>query len=363
VRTLAQALAERGYRTGAFVSSFVLDARFGWDRGFEAFDDAFPVAGETFHSRTVREGGFWQEHRYEGFDRRAFDTTRAARRWLEGIPEPFFLFVHYFDPHDPYVPPKVYRERGESLAIDLSDRKLTGPGGSALPTLARHYHGEVMYVDDALGSLLDALDARGLADRTLVIVTADHGEGLGQHYWLNHLVYLYEEEVRVPWLVRLPGRVPAGLELATPVGLVDLAPTVAAFAGASLPDADGRSLAPALETGREPEPRPVLGMRQNFEKPYAGHLGDLQMWRTPRWKLLRGSVQQDELYDLDADPREQSNQIGARPDVFAELAAALDARLAQLPTHPAVAPLPDDVKRGLEALGYGTETPRPEKDR
>src|SRR5262249_13987388 len=169
VPTLAEAFRRAGYRTAAFVSGFPLDHRFGLDRGFEAYDDHLPKGNDRRRAPYV--------------ERTADLTSDAFLGWLDapGSEEtrPFFAWVHYFDPHAPYEPPPKLRDR----------------------FAAQPYDGEVAFVDEQLGRVLDRLRARGQAERTLVLVTADHGESLGQHGEETHGLFVYDATLRVPVLL------------------------------------------------------------------------------------------------------------------------------------------------------------------
>src|SRR6185436_6011947 len=233
--TLAERLRAAGYRTSAAVSSFVLDRRLGFAQGFGTYDCRCDRARAT---ATIER---WEGLTVPaGFDRRADETTDVALAWLarRGRDRPFFLWVHYFDPHHPYSPPAPY------------DRRFAPPpAATGLPRRAvALYDGEIAFTDHQLGRLLDAIDAEGLAARTLVVVTADHGEGLMQHGHMGHGLHLYEEAVRVPLVFRWPGSLPAGALVPGPVEHVDLVPTVLDLLG--LPrgggEIEGQSLAAAL---------------------------------------------------------------------------------------------------------------------
>lgn len=348
---LAEIFRAHGYATGGFASSFVLDPRFGWSRGFDHYDAEIAEAGATMGKSTPYPGAFWSAERFGGFDRRATATTDAARRWLETAPEPFFLFVHYFDPHAPYVPPAVFAERAASLRIPLDGREMPSVGPVQLEQLIRRYHGEVLYIDDSLAALLDAATRRGKRP-TIVAVTADHGEGLGQHRWVEHAVHLYEEQVRVPLVLRAPG-VPAGRRIATPVALADVAPTLLELAGLPVPaPIDGRSLAPAALGKQELDARPIFGVRRLVSEEAGWDRGVKLSVRNGRWKYIWASDQPHELYDLDADPHERSDVLGAHPDVAAELRGLLERHVAALPQPHEAAPLSDETRKALQALGY-----------
>jgi arylsulfatase A-like enzyme len=356
--TLAETFRAAGYRTAAFVSSFVLDARFGWGQGFQLYDSAFPRSGETVRNRA----GFWGQHEFDGFDRRAAATNQGAIAWLEDVEEPFLLFVHYFDPHAPNaaaaeavqaLPSGFARERAATW-VELLDEDQRDV--AQLRALIRGYHAEVMATDSALGDLLDALDARGLARNTLVAVTADHGEGLGEHGLLDHAAHLYEEQLHVPLIVRWPAALSGGRRVSATVGLVDLAPTLWELAGvdASVASADGRSLAAALRDGGEPSSGSVLSRRRTFARRFQGQLGTKFSVRTDRWKYIRSSAGPDELYDLTSDRSELHNVWEREAEAVKQLGALLDAHLEEHPLRESTPQLTEEERRALEAMGYGT---------
>lgn len=350
--TLAEAFRTHGYETAGFVSSFVLDPRFGWGQGFAHFDATLPKQGSTMGKQQPYPGAFWAEQRFAGFDRRATRTTEAAIEWLEQAPEPFFLFVHYFDPHAPYAPPNTFSERSAAARFPLEGRAVAGLAPAQLERLVQLYHGEVLYVDDALAALLDAV-ARRSHDEALVVLTGDHGEGLGQHGWMEHATQLYDEQIRVPLLVRWPGRVPAGRRIATPVGLEDIAPTLLELAGIEAPaPRDGRSLAAAIRDGAELPLRPLFGTRSLLDEATGWGHGVKLSVRTDRWKYIFASEAPPELFDLDVDPGEQHDLLTAHADRAAELRGLLENHLAEVPRVHDSAPLSDETRRALQALGY-----------
>ena len=215
--TLATALRARGHRTAAFVSAFVLDERFGLNRGFETYDDEMETGGP--------------EREAIDAERRGDRTAAALVRWLEGQSNaaPFFAWLHLYDPHDPYLPPAPFDKEFASSPYD----------------------GEIALTDQAVGSALDALARTGLADRTLVAVVGDHGESLGEHGEDTHGMFVYEAAIRVPLVLWGPGVVGPGRVVPTPVRTIDLAPTLLALLGAPpLPKAEGQSLVPLLEGRR-----------------------------------------------------------------------------------------------------------------
>ena len=228
---LPELLHQHGYQTGAFVGSLILDpldgTAPGFDRGFDVYD-----AG--FHLR--RHGA----DRYQTVERRAEVVVNHALGWLSQIPDkPFFLWVHLYDAHDPYDPPPPYKER----------------------FAAQPYDGEVAYADACVGKLLNALRKHGLYDETLIAVMADHGESLGAHGENTHGVFLYDETIHVPLLIKLPLNLAAGRRIDARTGLVDVAPTILRAAGIAPPvEMQGQSLLEAIKAKEAPvsfEDRPA----------------------------------------------------------------------------------------------------------
>jgi arylsulfatase A-like enzyme len=266
VRTLAQAFKDAGYDTAAFVGAFVLDRRFGLSQGFAEYDDRIArPASATERLEAERRGG---------------DVADRALAWLRQQPpaseRPVFLWVHFYDPHAPYVPPAAARARA---------------GGDA-------YSGEVSYADEQLGRVIAAFESAGRHD-LVVAVVGDHGESLGEHGEPGHGMLLYEGALRIP--VVLAGRGISRGERAEPVSLVDVAPTVLARAGVgALPDIDGRDL---LAGGEPDSSREVYG---ETEYPRTAGWSPLSMVANARWKLVEAPS--PELYDITADGGESSNR-------------------------------------------------------
>ncbi|MCU0303460.1 MAG: sulfatase-like hydrolase/transferase [Thermoanaerobaculales bacterium] len=316
VVSLAERLAARGYATGAVVAGFPLDAMFGLDRGFASYDDTLPVQGQAWGERS------------------ALEVTAASLEWLTGLEagRPFFLWVHYYDPHDPYEPPPEFRR--------------SGPRGA--------YDGEVAAVDAAVGVLRAGLADRGLDRDVLTVFCADHGEALGEHGEATHGFFVYDSTVLVPLVVHWPGRVRAG-QSSLPVRLVDVAPTVLDLVGLpAIEGVDGVSLRPLLE-GRGLEPGPAL---VESLQPWLGYgWAPLAAVRTGGSKLI--DAPRPELFDLGNDPGEVENLAPLLPKRVAELRRVLDALRAGggSPFGGTVDPATLDA---LRALGYATGSGAPE---
>ncbi|MCA9751325.1 MAG: sulfatase-like hydrolase/transferase [Gemmatimonadetes bacterium] len=323
--TLAEILKERGWRTAAFVSAFPVTREFGLDQGFDHYDDALVessagVAGAE-NAEAVAERMFYDE-------RIASSTTDAALEWLREASrgsESFFTWIHYFDPHAMYRPPARFMRVG-----------------------MEPYDGEIAFVDEQIGRILEALgDARS---GVTVVVTADHGESLGEHGESTHGLFTYESTLRVPWILAGPA-VPIGERVEDPVSLVDVMPTALDALGLAdgIPgDLDGESCLP-LALGRGEGPAFVHGEclfpRYHFD--WAG----LRTIRRGPWKLIEAP--RAELYDLSKDPAESTNLVDEQPEVVSELRAEMrsfEARGGAIGADEVA--LDEAARERLERLGY-----------
>ena len=317
VPTLATMLKDAGYRTGAFVGAFVLDARFGLARGFDTYDDRYPrdTGAPTFRIS----------------ERRAADVVKAAGDWiLAGGPRPetpWFAWVHLYDPHAPYEAPQEYR-------------------AARAP-----YDAEVAYTDAMLGLFLERLRTAGALDRTLIVVTGDHGESLGEHGETTHGLFAYDATLAVPLIMDAP-TIGAGI-VDEPAAHVDLVPTVLDLAGISVPpDLDGGSLV------RQVAGRPIYfeALDANLTRGWAPLTGLVR----GNWKYI--DLPLGELYDLDADPREQANLANRDRSRFDVLARVLDQIKASQAAAGQPSALDADAIARMRSLGYvGSSTVRPAK--
>jgi arylsulfatase A-like enzyme/Flp pilus assembly protein TadD len=314
--TVAEVAKREGYATAAFVSAFVLDSKWGLDRGFDSYFDQFDLS------------------RYErvslgSVQRSASGTIDELLAWL-GEPGggPFFAWLHLYDPHTPYEAPEPFGSR-------FSERP---------------YDGEVAYVDAELGRVFRFLEERGLDDATVVVLTSDHGEGLGEHGELTHGNFVYETTLRVPLLMKFPGGRHEGLVVEEPVGLADLGPTLAEILGAEPPkDVQGRSLLPLLHGERAPR----TGILAESLYPRL-HYGWSEVVALRRGRLKYIDTPEPELYDLDSDPNETRNVASERAGTVREMRDALRALEASAPEPAAIpaAALDPETERRLRALGY-----------
>jgi arylsulfatase A-like enzyme len=311
------------------------------------------------------------------------DATRKAVQWLRNRKRkeaPFFLWMRYNAPHWPYEAPAPYTEMFDpdyKGRHDFNDE--AGPGvergdiifgKTRLPArevehAVAHYDGEVACADHAVGELLSALQGMDLLKATLVVLTADHGESLGEHdYFFEHGAYLYEPTVRVPLIISYPPSLPAGIVLPTLARTIDIVPTVLHVAGLPIPSGlQGVSLVPWMRGGKEPGPLAYSESGRNFYKEnprqyVEGVAGKWRMLRSDRFKLImipRGSGEPDwEFYDLESDPGETASAAGRFPADEAALRRALLDLLAADPARDdrAEPTLPPGLEDDLRSLGY-----------
>jgi arylsulfatase A-like enzyme len=312
------------------------------------------------------------------------DATRKAVQWLRGRKRkdaPFFLWLRYNAPHWPYEAPSPFTEMFDpDYKGPHTFNEEAGPGvergdiifgRSRLPKrevehAVAHYDGEVACADHAAGELFGALESMGLLARTIVVLTADHGENLGEHdYFFEHGAYLYEPTVRVPLIISYPPSVPAGQVVTTQARTIDIVPTVLDIAGIPVPPGlQGESLLPRM-LGRTngPVPWAYSESGRNFyrENPrqYAeGVAGKWRMMRSDRFKLImiptRSGEPIWEFYDLEADPGETANVLGRFPQEELALRRALLEIVAGDPLKDdrAEPPLPTGLEENLRSLGY-----------
>lgn len=311
IPTLAERFQARGYRTAAFIASEVLSSRHGLDRGFGHYDDDFDRAAAQL----------WLP------ERRADKVCDAVIAWLSEAPaEPFFVWVHFFDPHLPYDPPPGFAER-----------------------FADPYDGEIAFMDAQLGRLLDWLESRGLRDQALIVAAGDHGEAFGEHGEQEHGLLLYDTTLRVPLIFAWPGKLPAGRVVTGGARLIDLAPTILDLLGFEpLPEAQGVSLRAAL-VGQEDAWRPIYS---ETDYPLVGFgWASLRAYATERWKYI--AAPRPELYDRENDPAEATNLAAEQPETARKLATELERLMTSLPQRQAEqVGLDSKTLRALESLGY-----------
>ncbi len=309
--TIAGLLKAAGLQTAAFVASSVLNAETGLNHGFDMYSGVSPRSGGS-------PGG-------EGLERRGDQVITEALDWIRSAGRTrFFAWIHVYDPHTPYDAPEPYRTR----------------------YAAAPYDGEIAFVDSLIGQFLEALNAGGLYDNTLIALTSDHGESLGEHGESTHGFFLYDSTVRVPLIVKFPGSRWKGRVVEEQVRGIDIAPTILeALAVGVPPQMQGAALAGLAAANRQGASRPALS---ETHYPYY-HFGwsPLLSIRSGQYKFIRAP--RPELYDLTQDPGEQKNIAAENPSIVRELESQL--RGSEVPPKPKNNVDPATVAK-LKSLGY-----------
>jgi len=294
-QTLAEVLKEQGYSTGAFVGAYVLHSKWGLGQGFDRYDDDFRTGQNKASDPS-------QKLINDAVERRGGEVSRSALNWIRGqARQPFFCWIHLFDPHDPYQPPEPYLSRyGDDP-----------------------YAGEVAYADAVVGEILDTLRELNLYERSLVVLVGDHGESLGAHREMTHGFFLYDSTLLVPLIVKLPlaerfkGSKPVVDET---VQLVDVFPTVVQALG----------LRTAVRVQGKSQLNVILGKGERPDRAaysetfYPNEFGwsELKSWRTGDYKYILGP--HPELYNLHADPGESRNLLEEETSLANRLRAQLE---------------------------------------
>jgi len=349
---LAEHLAGVGYETAGFVSAPFLAHAYGFDRGFSVYRN-FASIEESARPVTLKS------HRESHADENAPAVIGAALEWLgerEPGAAPFFLFVHLWDVHYDYIPPEPYDaifDPDYQGDLDVRDYSFNRSIDENLPErdlqhLWALYDGEIRWLDSQLKPLLDALREGPHSGRTMISLVSDHGEEFFEHRRKGHWQTLFEESVRVPWIIRYPGEIRAGTAIGGVASLEDVAPTLLALIGAPpLPEATGRNLATHVRSGRAAK-RPVL---LNLEKMVA--------LRGPSWKVIApGEGGPPLYYDLEEDPEERDPRPARRvaPGALRELRRRMATELARARSlhweGSGPAELEPDLQEKLEELGY-----------
>jgi choline-sulfatase len=316
VTTLAEVLQGQGFDTGAVVSALVLDSRYGLDQGFDEYDDDLSAGGN------VGEFVFPETT--------ADNTARRAIRWLdERGEERWFLWLHFFDPHAIYAPPAEFAAK-----------------------CSTKYDGEIAFADDELGRVLDSLRKKGELDETLVLMTADHGENLGEHEERSHSLFVYDATSRIPLIMRHPA-LAQGHRIEEVVSQVDMAPTVLDLLGVRADiGRDGRSLARAAlddDYTLTPEPAYTEGMASYYNHGWS----DLRAVRDERGRYIRAP--REELYDIGKDAGEVTNLLPGEEARATVYQGYLESFLSSGDTDMRAGDsgdLPEDMREAFAALGY-----------
>lgn len=370
--TLAEILHAGGYRTAAVVANVNVGRGFSFDQGFDHFVESWVDALIRETGKATFQNAPGKVKRYTN----ATIVTDQAVQWLEtaGKAERFFLWLHYMDPHGPYLPPDKYKDlfAGSYPPQRVDPRRLpqyqrqndprTNRRADDLGFYKAQYDREIRYFDDELARLLAELEQRKLRDHTLIVLTADHGESLGEHnYYLLHGRLPYQPSARVPLVMVLKDRLPAGKVVRAPVGLIDLMPTILELAGVPVPPTlQGTSLLPLLQDGEQAAP-PYVFMEAGPYEPsqVAVRRGPWKLvhFRNPADRAAHGT-REFELYHVWDDPLENHNLAAEHPTLVQELRTALDEWLKSTPPLEKLGEridpqqLDESTRELLRSLGY-----------
>jgi arylsulfatase A-like enzyme len=329
--TLAEVLSAHGYRTSAEIAAPVIGGHTQLGQGFDRYHD---LVFQDIQRKTIRVREGEGDKAVEVDEREADDITRFGLQFIqENQSEKFFLWLHYFDAHQPYSPPgRFYETSSES-----------------------RYHGEIQYIDEQIGRILGEIGRLGLRERTLVVVTADHGEAMGEHDEKTHIYFVYEGTIRVP-LLFWGATVPSGLKVESLVRTVDVAPTILDILNLPpLEDVQGVSLLPLMNG--ESLDLELVGYGESIEHHVVFGASVLRFVRKGRWKYIHKV--KPELYDLTEDPGESEDLSSAHPEVVEQLRLELLALIEEAPEQASGARTAIDPKTAaqLEALGYMAAAP------
>ena len=376
---LSEILRDRGYTTAAFVSSAALSLRLGFDQGFDYFDEAYDdgLLALIDAARTINLSELiFLTPLYRIFERmlptlpaqtHAGTVNSHVMPWLEANADrSFFLWVHYYDPHEPFTPPPPYdtmywsgddettKFQYYSQFMDIYDdqRDLTG---EELRRMISLYDGEVTFTDHAVGEIMGKLERLGIKDNTLVIITADHGEQLYEHHrTIGHFWFLYEPIVHIPLIFWYPGMIPGGVRLRSQVQSIDIAPTIMEALGLPMPEGfEGMSLYPMILSGQD-----IGGREYAFSEVFSNDTyWDTKVVRSEKWKYFNfhREGRDPELYRIDADSMENDN-LHPEEGESHRLKRILDKWDSEFPDMNAVTfPPPvisQDIRKRLHSLGY-----------
>jgi arylsulfatase A-like enzyme/tetratricopeptide (TPR) repeat protein len=325
--TLAEILKKEGFVTGGIISSFVLDSQFALDQGFDYYNDDFtdPRSPLGFNERL---GG---------------ETAQCAMQWLEEHQdEKMFMFIHFYDPHRSYNPPDPYKTMFYGSPP---------PEPNSLEHLQAHYAGELAYTDDCIGRVIDTLKKLEVYDSTLIIVTGDHGEMFYQHGEVTHGYFIYQGNVRVPLVIKVPGQ-PEPLRIKNTVGIVDIVPTICSLLNIETPlKFQGQDISPYFVPDGPVDLKRHIYCESLAATKYKGNslLGIVN----DQYKYIQTT--RPELYDIVEDPMESINLVSEEP----HRARLLQDRLKQILEETVVADgldnkteLDNETLAKLESLGY-----------
>jgi arylsulfatase A-like enzyme len=349
VTTLAEVLSTKGYLCLGFVSALPLDKRFNLDQGFDYYDADFSGSRGSMHLKDNK----WFEHNFQVFDRNAEETTRKVLSTLKKrtLSQPCFLWVHYYDPHLPYLPPSTFYD--PTKVTRKSFPYYFNPTSSDLESLHELYDGEIQFVDQQLKKLVDGLKELDAFANTIMVLVADHGENLYEHDgYLDHSQVVYETVMRIPCLLHLPGS--GAKRIDELVSIIDIMPTLLDLVGITTNGLEGESLIP-LMAKEKPDP---LRTYVTCETNDFG-VKEEEQTVAVRTKLMKyiynnWNTGKNLFYALAEDPRENNPRSALPGSQAQELTSLFDAWRKRYKTGNIATPLALDreTKDALKSLGY-----------
>jgi arylsulfatase A-like enzyme len=344
-----ETLKDKGLNTGAVAGSVILEAEYGLSVGFNFYDDKFKKYTTPNSNKKLL------------YRKTADQVVDSALEWLGGqdTSQPVFLFLHFYDAHTDYdLAPDKYLKM---FKTDKGLRKILKSRNQKWRHQKRinQYDGCLRFIDDSLARFFEYLRKAEIYDNALIIITSDHGEGLGEHNWYAHGLYVYEEQMHIPLVIRFPGGTHAEETFGAMVNLLDLAPTILDFLDApALPDARGKSLLGIIsgenESIREYE---IFERRwfpgENFMNKKNWAPGEKFGVRGDRWKYIWASDEPDEFFDLENDPHELNNTSSDNAEITGRMKEELEKYWDLVKKGP-IAPqgLKKEERQKLKALGY-----------
>ena len=320
--TLAEALKNRAYSTGAFVGAFVLDSRWGLDQGFDYYYDNFDLT----KYKTVS---------LDSVQRRGDEVLSEAYKWLEkNSHNKFFAWIHLYDPHTPYDPPEPYKTQYSGRRFGL-------------------YDGEIAYVDLLMGDFRNFMEEKNLLDKTLIIFTGDHGESLGEHKENAHGFFIYDSDIRVPLIIRFPENKFQGNIIPNQVRSIDIMPTILNMLGEKSPEnVQGKSILPLILGKQGGEA--LSAYSETYWPRYHYGWSELKSLRKGQYKFI--DAPKPELYDILEDPGEVNNLVNKKATLSHEMKRELEALIDRYSVEGIEEAVPKKIDNDslvkLQALGY-----------
>ena len=316
-------------------------AQHGLDRGFVHYEDFYGNVGDALARTVLGRTMFYEVLPHVGVvdfpgRKRAADINERVLEWIDTVGNrPFFVFANYMDVHGPYIPPPSYEGRfgpkgpprqANEIELGAIDGETKVPNAAVLRAWVDRYDESLFYLDEQVGRLLDKLARLGTLDSTIVVFTSDHGENWGEHDLIYHGHSLYQEQIRIPLIVRFPPRVTPGTRSVAPVALEQLPLLITDLAGIAGAPFPGLSVDSYTAAGANAVAVSEVGRRRGVPPSWPTASGGLRSLQTERWQLIESDVGRVELYDLETDPRQLKN-LASDPR-FADVLASMRGRLA-----------------------------------